>query len=56
MVSSLVTYLQQNEQSVGEDWRRYPVIAVAVTLLEAYRCETAVLGSTVSERPEEKSW
>lgn len=27
MVSSLVTYLQQGEQSVGEGWRRYPVIA-----------------------------
>ncbi|MGA6825992.1 AI-2E family transporter [Nitrospira sp. NS4] len=27
MVSSLVTYLQQGERSVGEGWRRYPVIA-----------------------------
>ena len=27
MVSSLVTYLQQGELSVGEGWRRYPVIA-----------------------------
>ena len=27
VVSSLVTYLQQGEQSVGEGWRRYPVIA-----------------------------
>lgn len=27
MVSSLATYLQQGERSVGEGWRRYPVIA-----------------------------
>ena len=27
MVSSLVTYLQQGERSVGVGWRRYPVIA-----------------------------